>query len=80
MIIIDDIDTINEQCQQIFRNYIDKYNHNVNFISACSNIQKIIESIQSRTHILKINSLPNKTIKNIMDILLQMRGLTLMIV
>jgi len=67
MIIIDDIDTINEQCQQIFRNYIDKYNNNVNFISACSNIQKIIESIQSRTHILKINSLSNKAVKDIMD-------------
>ena len=67
MVIIDDMDTINEQCQQVFRNYIDKYKHNVNFISTCSNIQKIIESIQSRKHILKINPLSNTKIKYVMD-------------
>jgi len=67
MVIIDDMDTINEQCQQVFRNYIDKYKHNVNFISTCSNIQKIIESIQSRTHILKINPLSTTKIKYVMD-------------
>lgn len=55
MVIIDDIDTINEQSQQVFRNYIDKYKHNVHFISVCTNIQKVIESIQSRVHILRVN-------------------------
>jgi DNA polymerase III delta prime subunit len=54
MIIVDDIDLISEQCQQVFRNYIDKYKNNVHFISACSSIQKVIESIQSRTHILRM--------------------------
>ena len=54
MIVIDDMDSINEQSQQVFRNYIDKYKRNVNFIFACSNTQKIIESIQSRVHILHI--------------------------
>ena len=53
LIIIDDMDTINEQSQQVFRNYIDKYKHNVHFISVCVNIQKIIESYQSRVHIIK---------------------------
>lgn len=52
LLIIDDIDMINEQSQQVFRNYIDKYKNNVNFISVCTNIQKVIESIQSRTHII----------------------------
>ena len=32
LLIIDDIDMINEQSQQVFRNYIDKYKNNVNFI------------------------------------------------
>jgi DNA polymerase-3 subunit gamma/tau len=54
MIIIDDIDTINEQSQHVFRNYIDKYKHNVHFLSVCTNIQKVIESIQSRIHIIRI--------------------------
>lgn len=56
MVIIDDIDTINEQNQQVFRNFIDKYRHNVHFISVCTNIQKVIESFQSRMHILRIES------------------------
>ena len=56
MVIIDDIDNINEQSQQVFRNYIDKYKHNVHFIFSCTNIQKVIESIQSRCHIIHIPS------------------------
>jgi len=67
LIIIDDMDTISEQCQQVFRNYFDKYRHNVNFVSVCTNIQKIIESIQSRFHIMKIPKLGVSNIKTIMD-------------
>lgn len=54
MVVVDDIDNINEQSQQVFRNYIDKYKNNIHFISLCTNIQKVIESIQSRVHILRI--------------------------
>ena len=54
MVLIDDIDTINEQSQQVFRNYIDKYKHNINFISVCTNNQKVIESLQSRLHIIRL--------------------------
>lgn len=60
MLVIDDLDMINEQSQQVFRNYIDKYKNNVNFIAVCTNIQKVIESIQSRVHILQLES-PNVT-------------------
>ena len=54
-IIIDDIDMLNEQSQQVFRNCIDKYNNNVNFILSCNNIQKVQESIQSRIFIIKLD-------------------------
>jgi DNA polymerase III delta prime subunit len=57
IIILDDIDFINEQSQQVFRNCIDKYSNNVHFISSCSNIQKVIESLQSRFYIIKIKPL-----------------------
>jgi DNA polymerase III delta prime subunit len=56
-VVLDDIDLINEQSQQVFRNCIDKFSHNVHFISSCSNIQKVIESIQSRLTIIKIKPL-----------------------
>ena len=57
MIVIDDIDNVNEQSQQVFRNYIDRYKKNINFISVCTNMQKVIESIQSRVHIMRVHPL-----------------------
>ena len=66
-IILDDIDFINEQSQQVFRNCIDKYSHNVNFISSCSNIQKVIESLQSRFTIIKIKPMKNENLINIIN-------------
>lgn len=67
MIIIDDIDTINEQSQQVFRNYIDKYKNNVYFLSVCTNIQKVIESLQSRVHIIRIDTPTPLQIQNLMN-------------
>jgi DNA polymerase III delta prime subunit len=67
IIVLDDIDLINEQCQQVFRNCIDKYSHNVQFISSCSNIQKVIESLQSRLTIIKIKQLKRESLINIIN-------------
>lgn len=67
MVVIDDIDIINEQSQQVFRNYIDKYKNNINFVFVCTNIQKVIESIQSRLHMLKIENIKPAKIDKIMD-------------
>jgi DNA polymerase III delta prime subunit len=66
IIILDDIDLINEQSQQVFRNCIDKYSHNVHFISSCSNSQKVIESLQSRLIIIKIKPLQQNNLITIM--------------
>ena len=66
-IVLDDIDLINEQSQQVFRNCIDKFSHNVHFISSCSNIQKVIESIQSRLTIIKIKPLQKEQLFKIID-------------
>jgi DNA polymerase III delta prime subunit len=57
IVVLDDLDFINEQSQQVFRNCIDKFSHNVHFISSCSNLQKIIENLQSRFTIVKIKPL-----------------------
>ena len=67
IVVLDDIDIINEQSQQVFRNCIDKYSHNVHFISSCSNIQKVIESIQSRLTIIRITPLNRENIIKIMN-------------
>lgn len=66
-VVLDDIDFINEQSQQVFRNCIDKFSHNVNFISSCSNNQKVIESLQSRLTIIKIKPLKKENLINIIN-------------
>lgn len=65
LVILDDIDLLNEQSQQVFRNLIDKYGNNILFLASCLNIQKVIESIQSRFYISK---LPNITKEIITDV------------
>ena len=66
IILLDDMDLINEQSQQVFRNYMDKYKHNINFISSCTNIQKVIDSLQSRTIIVKIHPITHTCLQKIM--------------
>jgi len=66
-IVLDDIDIINDQSQQVFRNCIDKYSHNVNFISSCTNTQKVAESLQSRSTLIKIKSVENALLERILN-------------
>jgi len=66
IVVLDDLDVINEQSQQVFRNCIDKYSNNVHFIASCSNTQKIIDSIQSRLNIIKIKSFNYENLNKIM--------------
>ena len=66
IIVLDDIDFINEQSQQVFRNCIDKYSHNVHFISSCTNIQKVVDTYQTRNIIIKINQLNYGCLNKIM--------------
>ena len=65
MLILDDIDMVDERNQQVFRNFIDKYSNNVNFLASCSNNQKVIDSIQSRCSIIKINPTTHKIMDTI---------------
>lgn len=54
IMVIDSLDDINDQAQQIFLNYIDKY-PNVQFIATGTTPQKIIESMFSRFIVVKMN-------------------------
>jgi DNA polymerase III delta prime subunit len=66
IVLLDDIDIINEQSQQVFRNCMDKYSHKVHFISSCTNVQKVIDSIQSRNIIIKINQIEDACLEKIL--------------
>ena len=67
ILVVDDIDLINEQSQQVFRNYIDKYSHNVHFICSCLNTQKVIDSLQSRLTIIKKRNLSEQKLINVIN-------------
>ena len=67
VIVLDDMDLISEQSQQVFRNYIDNYSHNVMFIASCTNKQKILDSIQSRLTILKLETIRKSDLIKIFD-------------
>jgi DNA polymerase III delta prime subunit len=77
LVIIDDIDNINEQSQQVFRNYIDKYKQNIHFISTCTNIQKVIESIQSRIHIIKLDLPTREQVYSIMNNIIEKENIVI---
>ena len=70
-VVLDDIDSINEQSQQVFRNFIDKYSHNVHFIASCIYSQKVIETLQSRFFIVKIKPLTHEHMYQIMENIIQ---------
>lgn len=63
IIIIDDIDQINEQSQQVFRNLIDTFSSKIHLLASCQNIQKVTESLQSRTFIINLNMISPEQIK-----------------
>jgi len=77
IIVLDDIDIINDQSQQVFRNCIDKYSHNVHIIASCSNAQKVIDSIQSRCTILKIKPLSKKFLHTIVSKIIEAENIVI---
>jgi DNA polymerase III delta prime subunit len=77
IIVLDDIDFINEQNQQVFRNCIDKYKHKVHFISSCNNIQKVIDSIQSRFTMIRLKPLEIHDIRDIIHRIKKQEGLVI---
>jgi len=77
ILILDDLDIINEQSQQVFRNCIDKYSHNVHFIAACSNSQKVIDSLQSRMTIIKIHPLSIEHLTKIVNKICRLENIKL---
>jgi len=77
IVVLDDIDLTNIQSQQVFRNCVDKYKHNVHFISSTSNMQKVIENLQSRFTIIKINPLKKENMNKIANKITKLENITI---
>lgn len=58
-IIFDDIDLLNEQCQQIFSTLISNY-ENINFIFACNDLNKIHSNIINKLELINILNTDDK--------------------
>lgn len=76
IVVIDDIDYINDQSQQVFRNCIDKYGHNIQFVCSCVNTQKVIDSIQSRLTIIKLLPVKNDKLHVMLENIINQEGIT----
>ena len=71
IIIFDDFDQINDQCQQVFRNYIDKYGNKIGFIFSTSNLHKIVNSIQSRFLVIELQKPSYQDVKQLCNEIVQ---------
>jgi DNA polymerase III delta prime subunit len=67
ILVLDDLDMVNIQSQQVFRNCIDSYGSNIHCIASCTNTQKVINSIQSRTTIIHLYPLSCAAHMNIVN-------------
>lgn len=67
ILVLDDLDMVNIQSQQVFRNCIDSYGSNIHCIASCTNTQKVINSIQSRTTIIHLYPLSCDAQMNIVN-------------
>ena len=67
IIVLDDIDLLNEQSQQVFRNLIDKFDKNILFLASCLNVQKVIDSLQSRFFITKLPTITQNVVRDVLD-------------
>lgn len=75
VVFIDDLDTVNEQGQHVFRACLDKYGSNVWFVATCTNVQKVIESLQSRLTKFLVRPIHDDTMERLFDRVVREEGL-----
>ena len=75
-IILDDLDLLNEQCQQIFNTFINNF-ENINFIISCNDKNKIKSTIINKLELIKINNVDDIFIRKRIDKILENENLKL---
>ena len=75
-IILDDLDLLNEQCQQIFNTFLNNY-ENINFIISCNYKQKIKSTIINKLESIKINNIDDTFIRERINKILKNENLKL---
>jgi DNA polymerase III delta prime subunit len=62
IIVFEDIENVTYKSQNLINNLMEKYKSSIRFIFSCRNYYDVIESIQSKTNIIKLNTLDNDQI------------------
>lgn len=70
IVVLDDIDFITEQSQYIIRSHIERYCKQVQFIISCTNLQKVIDGIQSRFMVCELSK---PTREQLMQVLINVK-------
>ena len=73
---VDNLDLVNEQNQHIFRSFIDKYKNNVCFICSAVHAQKIIDQLQSRIILIKLNTPTNHDMLTVFNVVCANENIT----
>ena len=76
-IVVIDIDTINEQSQQVLRNCVDSYKKNVNFVVTGTVSKKIIDSLQSRLVVMKVPPPSAAILRKVTDNIIARENITM---
>lgn len=67
LVVLDEADSINVSSQQALRRIIENYSYNTRFIFICNDISNIIEAIQSRSTMYKMNKLEKQDVVSILE-------------
>lgn len=67
IIILDDADNLTIEIQQAFRRIMEMYSTTCRFVLICTNLEKIIDPIQSRCSRMEYSPLDEKSVKNIFN-------------
>lgn len=59
VVVVDDIDRIDTASQQVLRSLIDAHSAHVCFVAVCTNLQHVVDNLQSRLHIVRIDPRPS---------------------
>lgn len=54
VVFLDDLDSVNEQSQHVFRHYLDHFGKNVHFVCTASSGQRVIANLQSRLQVVTV--------------------------
>ena len=67
VVFLDDLDSVNEQSQHVFRHYLDHFGKNVHFVCTASSGQRVIANLQSRLQVVTVTPPTAEEVARVLD-------------